>query len=78
MFATSTRPTSAAPVMPELEHDDAEALIASLVGRTITSLGVDDGDLIICLDDGRDLIIYTDEDADMDLMIIERDVKPEQ
>jgi hypothetical protein len=55
-----------------------EALLQSLIGRTIIEVAVEEGELALGLDDGRLVWIYADEDGDMMMSISDEDSIPSQ
>ena len=50
----------------------------SFVGRTIMDVGVEDGELMLVLDDGRILWIYDDEEEGLTITVNAEEQRPEQ
>jgi|GEM_PF-6371009 len=69
--------------MSDMTYDEACELLASLRGRTVVNIGVEEDEetgthiIVLCFDDGRELAVMHDED-DLSFVIDETDVVPEQ
>lgn len=55
-----------------------ESLLSSLVGRTIIDVGVEDEELALCLDDGRIVWVYADDEGDMMMSVSDEGATPSQ
>jgi hypothetical protein len=52
--------------------DPAQAL-GSLVGRTIVNVALENDELTIMLDDGREIDLYEDDDGDLAMRVVDRE-----
>jgi hypothetical protein len=53
-------------------------IFESFIGRTIMDVGVEDGELMLVLDDGRVLWIYDDEEVGLTITVNAEEQSPEQ
>jgi hypothetical protein len=69
--------------MTDMTYDEACELLASLRGRTVVDIGVEEDDetgthiIVLCFDDKRELAVMW-EDDDIAFVVDETDVAPEQ
>jgi hypothetical protein len=54
--------------------DPAQAL-GSLVGRTIVDIALEDDELTITLDDGREIGLYEDDDGDLSMRVVSQETQ---